>query len=103
MKIRFERNRRYIFIEMKSLFLNFLDLILCDTSVASLRFKDENRRELCYHWNWILRFSYLSNLQMKKKIAEVTKMQFHQVGSHNLWLLFCIEPVYSSVLNLHFR
>jgi hypothetical protein len=39
----------------------------------------------------------------EEKIAEVTKMQFHQVGSHNLWLLFCIEPVYSSVLNLHFR
>ncbi len=48
MKIRFERNRRYIFIEMKSLFLNFLDLILHDTSEALLRFKDENRRELCY-------------------------------------------------------
>ena len=48
MKIRFERNRRYIFIEMKSLFLNFLDLILPDTSAALLRFKDENRRELCY-------------------------------------------------------
>jgi hypothetical protein len=48
MKIRFERNRRYIFIEMKSLFLNFLDLILPDTPVALLRFKDENRRELYY-------------------------------------------------------
>jgi hypothetical protein len=45
MKIRFERNRRYIFIEMKSLFLNF---ILPDTPVALLRFKDENRRELYY-------------------------------------------------------
>ena len=48
MKIRVERNRRYIFIEMKSLFLNFLDLILPDTPVALLRFKDENRRELYY-------------------------------------------------------
>ncbi len=48
MKIRFERNRRYIFIEVKSLFLNFLDLILPDTPVALLRFKDENRRDLSY-------------------------------------------------------
>jgi hypothetical protein len=44
MKIRFERNRRSVFIETQSLFLNFLDLNLPDTSAALLRFNDENRR-----------------------------------------------------------
>jgi hypothetical protein len=44
MKIRFERNRRSVFIEMQSIFLDFLDLNVRDTSAALLRFKDENRR-----------------------------------------------------------
>ncbi len=86
MKIRFERNRRYIFIEMKSLFLNFLDLILPDTPVALLRFKDENRRELYYFLELNIEIQLLVKSTKEEKIAEVTKMQLHQVGSHNLWL-----------------
>ncbi len=86
MKIRFERNRRYIFIEMKSHFLNFLDLILPDTPVALLRFKDENRRELYYFLELNIEIQLLVKSTKEEKIAEVTKMQLHQVGSHNLWL-----------------
>ena len=72
MKIRFERNRRSVFIETQSLFLNFLDLNLPDTSAALLNLKMRIEDSYVLFWNWILRSSYSSNLQKKKKIAEVT-------------------------------
>ena len=39
---------KYFLLKCNLFFLNFIDLILRDTSVALLGFKNGNRRELCY-------------------------------------------------------
>ena len=98
----FERNRTStIIVIMYSLYLYFLGLSLRNTSKALVIFKDEKRSHIAV-WNWIQRFGSCQIYNKRKRVtAFIIDETVIQIGSQHFWLLFCIEPIHSSVLGIY--
>jgi putative transposase len=100
MNIRFERNRTSTIVVMYSLYLYFLGLSLRNTSKALIIFKDDKRSHVSV-WNWIQRFGSLQIYKRKRVSAFIIDETVIQIGSQQLWIWFCIEPIHSSVLGIY--
>ena len=101
MQIRFEKNRTSTVIVMFSLYLYFLGLSLRNTSKALVIFRDENKRSYVSVWNWIQRFGSCQIYKRKRVSAFIIDETIIQIGNHHFWLWICIEPVYSSELEIY--
>ncbi|HVP81962.1 MAG TPA: hypothetical protein VMS35_02875 [Nitrososphaeraceae archaeon] len=70
-----------------------------NTSKALVIFRDE-KRSYVYVWNWIQRFGDYPIYKRKRISAFIIDETVIQIGDRQYWLLFCIEPVHSSVLGI---
>ena len=85
---------------MYSLYLYFLGLSLRNTSKALEPFKDENRSYVSV-WNWIQRFGSCQIYRRRRISAFIIDETIIQIGNQHFWLWIAIEPIHSSVLEIH--
>jgi putative transposase len=68
--------------------------------MALVIFRDEKRSYVSV-WNWIQRFGSYQIYKKRRVTAFIINETVIQIGNQPFWLWFCIEPVHSSVLEIH--
>ena len=101
MPLLFVRNRTSTFIVMYSLYLYFLGLSLCNTSIALNPFKEQKRSYVAV-WNWIQRFGSCQIYNKHRRIcAFIIDETIIQIKDRHFLLWIFIESIDKSVLGIY--